>query len=99
MKIGIPEPEQSSWSGNKGAPMADYDIGFYCEKCRQTHPLGVEIRIKGGPSAKQSVEAFFADRQVPPDLADFVGSQVLCPKTGKMFTRKDLHQIFLVPLT
>ena len=84
MKFGIPEPEQSSWSGNKGAPMADYDISFYCEKCRQTHPLGVEIRIKNGPLVKQSVGAFLAGKPVPPEIADLIGN---------------LHQIFLVPLT
>jgi hypothetical protein len=78
--------------------MANYDISFYCEECRQTHPLGIEIRINGGPPAKQSVGAFYTDSQVPPDIKGFISSQVLCPNTGKMFTRKDLHQIFLVPL-
>jgi hypothetical protein len=78
--------------------MADYDISFYCRECKQPHPLGVEIHIKGGPPEKQSVGAFYASTQVPPDIADFMDTHVLCPETGKMFTCKDLHQIFLVPL-
>jgi hypothetical protein len=78
--------------------MADYDISFYCDKCRQSHPLGVEIPITNGPPVKQSVGAFLAGKPVPPEIAELIDSQVLCPKTGEMFTRKDLLKIFLVPL-
>jgi hypothetical protein len=78
--------------------MADYDIYFYCEKCKQPHPMGIKIPIKGGPPIKRSVCAFYAGKQVPPEIAALIDSQVLCPKTGKMYTQKDLHQIFLVPI-
>jgi hypothetical protein len=77
--------------------MADYDINFYCEECKQTHPLGVKIPIKGGPSIKMSIGAFYAGKQLPPKIADLIDSQALCPKTGKMFNQKDIQQIFLVP--
>jgi hypothetical protein len=78
--------------------MADYDIHFYCEECKQTHPLGVKIPIKDGPRIKRSVGAFYAVKQPPPEIADLVDSRVLCPKTGKMYTQKDLHQIYLLPV-
>ena len=78
--------------------MADYDIHFYCEECKQTHPLGVKIPIQDGPLKKRSVGAFCAVKQLPPKIADLIDSHVLCPKTGKMYAQKDLHQIFLVPI-
>lgn len=78
--------------------MVHYDIYFYCEECRQTHPMGVKIRIRGGPSDKMSLSAFYAGKQPSPEIANFIDSQVLCPKTGKMHTQKDFDQIFLVPV-
>ena len=78
--------------------MVHYDFYFYCEECRQTHPLGVKIPIKDGPPIQRSVGAVYAGVQPPPKIADLIDSQVLCPKTGKMYTQKDLNQIFLVPL-
>ena len=79
-----------------GGRMADYDIELYCEKCHRTHPLGVKIAIQGGPPAKRSVGAFYAGKQLPPQMADLIDSHTICPKTGDMFTQKDIHQIFLV---
>jgi hypothetical protein len=78
--------------------MADYDIYFYCAECKQTHPTGIKISIKGGPPINRSVGAFYAGKQVPPKIADLIDSHVLCPKTGKMFTQRDIYQIFLVPI-
>jgi hypothetical protein len=78
--------------------MADYDIYFYCEECKKIHPAGKKIPIKGGPPVKRSVGAFYAGKQLPPKIADLIDSQVLCQKTGKMFTQKDIHQIFLMPV-
>jgi hypothetical protein len=78
--------------------MANYDIYFFCEECNQLHPMGIKIPIKGGPPIKRSVGAFYAGKQVPPEIAELIDSHVLCPKTGKMYTQKDLHQIFLVPI-
>lgn len=78
--------------------MAEYDLTFYCDECKQTHPAGIKIPIKGGPPVKRSVGAFYAGKQVPPKIADLIDSRALCPKTGKMFTQKDLNQIFLVPV-
>ena len=78
--------------------MVHYDFYFYCEECRQTHPLGVKIPIKGGPPTKRSVGAFYAGERPPPKIANLIDSQILCPKTGKMYTQKDLNQIFLMPL-
>jgi hypothetical protein len=78
--------------------MADYDIYFFCEECKQTHPAGIKIPIKGGPPIKRSVGAFYAGNQLPIKIAVLIDSHVLCPKTGKMFTQKDLNQIFLVPI-
>jgi hypothetical protein len=60
--------------------------------------LGVKIPIKGGPPKKRSVGAFYALKQLPAKIADLIDSQALCPKTGKMYTQKDLHQIFLMPI-
>jgi hypothetical protein len=65
---------------------------------KQIHPAGLKISIKSGPPIKMSVGAFYAGKQVPPKIADLIDSHVLCPKTGKMFTQKDIHQIFLVPV-
>jgi hypothetical protein len=78
--------------------MADYDIEFYCEQCHRTHPLGVKIPIKGGPPVKRSVGAFYAGKKPLSKIADLIDSQALCPKTGKMFTQKNVHQIFLAPV-
>lgn len=78
--------------------MADYDIEFYCGECKQSHPLGVKIPINGGPPIKTSVGAFYAGKKLPPEIAALIDSQVLCPKTGKMFTQQDIHQIFLLPV-
>jgi hypothetical protein len=78
--------------------MADYDIYFYCEECKQLHPMGIKIPIKGGPPIKTSVGAFYAGKKLPPEIADLIDSQALCPKTGKMCTQQDIHQIFLVPV-
>jgi hypothetical protein len=79
--------------------MADYDIYFYCEECKQTHPLGVKISITDEhPPEKLSVGAFYAGKQLPPEIANHVDSQILCPKRGKMYTQKDLNQIFLEPI-
>ena len=78
--------------------MAEYDLFFYCGECKQSHPAGLKIPIKGGPPAKRSVGAFYAGKQVPPKIAALLDSKVLCPKTGKMFTRENPNQIFLVPL-
>jgi hypothetical protein len=54
--------------------MADYDINLYCEECKQTHPVGVKIPIKDGPTIKMSVGAFYAVKQLPPKIADLVDS-------------------------
>jgi hypothetical protein len=78
--------------------MADYDIYFFCEECKQPHPMGIKIPIKGGPPIKRSVGAFYAGKRVPLMIAALIDSHVLCPKTGKMYTQKGLHQIFLVPI-
>ena len=78
--------------------MADYDIYFYCEECKQIHPAGIKISIKSGPSIKRSVGSFYAGKQMPPKIANLIDSEVLCPKTGKMYTQRDLHQIFIVPI-
>jgi hypothetical protein len=78
--------------------MADYDIYFYCEECKQTHPLGLKIPIKGGPPEKRSIGAFYAAKEIPPKIADLIESPMPCPHTGKSCTQKDIHQIFLVPL-
>ena len=78
--------------------MVHYDFYFYCEECGQTHPLGVKIPIKDGPPTQRSVGAFFAGKQPPPKIANLIDSQVLCPKTGELYTQKDLNQIFLVPI-
>jgi hypothetical protein len=78
--------------------MAYYDICFYCEECKQTHPLGVKISITDDPAQKISVGAFYAGKQLPPEIANHVDSQILCPKRGKMYTQKDLNQIFLEPI-
>ena len=78
--------------------MADYDLYFYCEKCNHTHPAGIKIPIKNGPPIKRSVGAFYAGKQLPAKIAGLIDSQVLCPKTGKMFAQKNIHQIFLVPI-
>lgn len=78
--------------------MSDYDVEFYCDECKQAHPLGIKIPIKGGPSVKRSIGAYYAGKQPPPKIADLLDSRVLCPKTDEMFTQKDPNQIFLVPL-
>lgn len=78
--------------------MAYYDINFYCDECKQTHPAGIKISIEGGPPSKRSVGAFYAGKRVPPKIADLIDSEVLCPKTGKIYTQRDLHKIFLVPI-
>ena len=78
--------------------MVHYDLNFYCQECKQTHPLGVKIPIKDAPPKKMSVGAFYAGEQLPPKLANLIDSQALCPKTGKMFRQRDLNQIFLQPI-
>jgi hypothetical protein len=60
--------------------------------------LGVKIPIKGGPPVKRSVGAFYAGKKPLSKITDLIDSQALCPKTGKMFTQKNVHQIFLVPV-
>ena len=75
--------------------MADYDIYFYREECKQTHPLGGKLSITDEPPKKISVGAFYAGKQLPPEIANHIDSQILCPKRGKMYTQKYLNQIFL----
>ena len=78
--------------------MVHYDLNFYCQECKQTHPMGVKIPIRGGPPDKRSLGAFYAGKQPSPEMANLIDSQVLCPKTGGMYTQTDLYQIFLVPI-
>jgi hypothetical protein len=78
--------------------MADYDIYFFCTDCNDTHPMGIKFSLKTGPSQKKSVGAFFAGKELPPKVEKLIGGQVLCPKTDRMFSQKELNQIFLSPL-
>ena len=78
--------------------MADYDIYFYCDDCKDTHPAGIKIPIKGGPPIRTSIGAFYATNRPPAKITNLIDSRVLCPKAGKLFTQKDMHQIFLVPI-
>jgi hypothetical protein len=82
----------------KDKRMADYDVYFYCKECKQTHPLGIKIPFKGGPPMKRSIGAVYAGKKLPPKIVSLIDRKMLCPKTGKMFTQKNIHQIFLVPL-
>jgi hypothetical protein len=79
-------------------PMVEYDLFFFCDECNESHPAGIKISLKEGPIEKQSICAFYAGRELPPQIEELTKERVLCPKTGKIFTQ-DLDRIYLVPIS
>jgi hypothetical protein len=78
-------------------PIARYSVIAFCNKCGGTHDMGVLIMLSDGPGKKQSICDAYKNKKIPPTLANLPNVSVTCPATGRGFTQKDDHQIFLVP--
>lgn len=79
--------------------MAQYSIVVECNKCAGLHEMGISVTIEDGPVEKQSVGDLYDRESLPKSLADLINISISCPKTGRQSTQKNLHQIFLVPIT
>jgi hypothetical protein len=78
--------------------MPKYDIYAFCERCREEHPMGIEISLKAGPAQKQTLGGLNATAGIPAKVKELMDEPVLCPKTGDMFVEGDMNRLFLVPL-
>ena len=78
--------------------MANYSVHFFCDECSQTHPLGVTISLDDGPSDKVSIGDAYAGKELPTQVATFIGNKTNCPVTGVLTSQADNNQVFLVPL-
>jgi hypothetical protein len=78
--------------------MPKYEIFVFCDNCGDVHPTRISVLLNDGPIEKASVSDTYAGRALPGSLAMLSNNEVRCPKTDQMFTQKDNHQIFLVPV-
>jgi hypothetical protein len=83
--------------GGRDGEMPRYDIYVLCDDCREEHPMGMVFRMDDGPAVKRSIGDTYEGKSLPPQILAIEAHKTLCPKTGKLFSQKDHHQIFLVP--
>jgi len=88
----------SSATTERGTKMAKYSIHVFCNECSEVHPMGITVNLDDGPADRKSVGDTYAGKPLPPEVARLSDNLVTCPKTGKGFTQKDNHQVFLVPV-
>jgi hypothetical protein len=90
MQLKFPVEETSS---------SRYTIVVACNKCAGLHEMGISVTIEDGPVEKQNIGDLYDGKSLPKSLADLTNTSISCPQTGKQSTQKNLHQIFLVPVT
>jgi hypothetical protein len=78
--------------------MNHFDLLYYCQACRDTHPMGVSVEMPNGPHERLSLNAYRATREIPASIIRLVGTAVLCPRTGKHIVTTDPNRIFIQPL-
>jgi hypothetical protein len=88
LKLGIEGMQKS---------MARYSVSAFCNKCGGMHDMGLSIMLSDGPGKRQSLCDAYKNKNIPQTLANLPNVSVTCPATGRGFTQKDEHQIFLVP--
>jgi len=59
--------------------------------------MGSVVRLDNGPTVKLSIGETYEGKSLPPQILAIEAHKTLCPKTGRSFSQKDHHQIFLVP--
>jgi hypothetical protein len=79
-------------------PTDRYSVIAFCNKCGGMHDMGVSIILSDGPGKRQSICDAYKNKNLPQTLANLPNVSVTCPATGRGFTQKDDHQIFLVPV-
>jgi hypothetical protein len=93
LKLGMEQARSSSAE----KAMTRYTVIAFCNKCGGMHDTGVSIMLKDGPAKRQSICEAYKEKSVPQSLANLSNVSITCPTTGRGFTQKDDHQIFLVP--
>jgi len=78
--------------------MAKYDVHFFCDECGDVHPLPISIALDDGPAVKKSIGDVYAGKKLPPQVATVTNNSTTCPKTGKLTSQQNNHQVFLVPV-
>lgn len=78
--------------------MAKYDVYVFCNECGEVHPMGIRIGLDDGPVEKESIGDLYAGKELPPNIANLVNNETLCPNSRQMFTQKNNNQVFLVPV-
>jgi hypothetical protein len=78
--------------------MAKYSVYFFCNECGEVHPLGISIELDDGPADQASIGDTYAGKDLPPNIMTLSGNMTICPRTGKLTSQKDNHQVFLVPI-
>ena len=78
--------------------MVNYDVYAFCNECSVPHRMGIGLALDDGPTKKESIGDTYAGREMPPQVANLINNQTVCPNTKKFFTQRDNNQIFLVPV-
>ncbi len=78
--------------------MAKYMVHFFCNECADVHPMGISVSLDDGPVKKESIGDTYAGKELPKELATLTNIRTTCPKTGKLTSQENNHQVFLVPM-
>ena len=78
--------------------MATYEVQIMCNKCGETHPLGIHCELDDGPVDEASIGDTYAGKPIPENLATISNNKTRCPNTGKMTMQEDHSLIFLVAI-
>jgi hypothetical protein len=73
-----------------------YMVHVFCNECSVPHPGGIVIERDELLASDQSVGNIYDGREVPEEIVGMRGNHFRRPTTGKMYTQKDNHQLFLV---
>ena len=74
----------------------NYMAHVFCTECSNPHSTHIVVSSDVEVAPGQSVADVFDGREVPSEIVALADHQFRCPATGRMFTQKDQHQIFLV---
>ncbi len=77
--------------------MVEYEVIVLCEECGEGHSIKTVI-LQNGPQVKESVESFYAGRELPPELATINSNYISCSTTDNWFLQKNNDRVFLVPV-
>jgi protein-arginine kinase activator protein McsA len=73
-------------------------VQVFCDECSQPHSARIVIERDELFSPDQSVADIYDGQELPVEIVNMQSNYFQCPNTGKMFTQRNNHQVFLVRL-